>query len=291
MFKSWTAKKQYEKYFNKSEYEMSGFTPDKFRKDEGTYYNKRSILMFGCSHIFGPGLKDEQTFSYKLSKATHRPVYNRAFWGWAPQHMLYILQSQDWIKSVKEPEYIITLFIPEYNERLFLHQGWPFDSGMYLRYEVDKKNNLKLIPFKHYPWYWRTLMVKYVQYYIENNIQRKDFAYTNRLYLGIMRESMNIIRSKYPDAKVILLLYQGYRAVDDKSVPPIVKTEEYFNSKPFTPKTLQELKNMGYIIINMEEFVGHTLATQAYKIQGDPTHPNEKMWDEFVPLLKNKFNL
>ena len=289
MFKKWTVQKQFEKYFEKSDYEISGFKPERFRKDFGTNYNKKSVLIFGCSHLFGAGLEDEQTFGYKLSQATKRPVYNRAFWAWGPQYMLYILKSHRWIEDIKSPEYIITMFIPDYYQRLYLHQGWPFDSGVYLRYKIDKKGDLKLLKNSPYPWYWRFLTIKYSQYYLEN-IKRNDNDYTNKLYLKIMQESMAIIKKRYPGAKVILLLYEG-REVSKDSHPYIMKNSDYFNSKPFAPETLAELEKSGYIVINMEEFLGHSLSTPEYKLENDPTHPSENVWDEFVPLLKKKFNM
>ncbi len=289
VFKKWTVQKQFEKYFEKSDYEISGFKSERFRKDIGTDYNKKSVLIFGCSHLFGAGLEDEQTFGYKLSQATKRPVYNRAFWAWGPQYMLYLLKSKRWIEDIKPPEYVITMFIPDYYQRLYLHQGWPFDSGVYLRYKIDKNDNLKLLPTSPYPWYWRFLTVKYLQYYLENK-ETGNSKYTDKLYLKIMLESIDTIKKRYPGAKVILLLYEG-GAVSEEINPYIMKNSDYFNSKPFSPETLKELEKAGYIVINMEEFVGHSLKTKEYKLEGDPTHPSEKVWDEFVPLLKDRFSM
>ena len=289
MFSNWGIKKQFSKYYTKAPYEMSDFSPDRFRKDTGLQYKKKSILIFGCSHLYGAGLlNNEQTFSYKLSESTQRPVYNRAFWGWAPSHMLYILQNKKWIKDIKEPEYIFTLFMPDYEERFYFYQGWPYDSGKYLRYTLNKNDTLKLAPVDHYPWYWRLLIIKYVQYSLERF--QKNKTYTNKLYLTIMQENMNIIKKDYPNAKVIILLYQGSIAIDNK--PKEIKTtKEFFDSKPFDARTFEELNKMGYLIINMEELVGHTLEQEKYKIKGDPTHPNEKVWDEVIPLLKNELSL
>jgi len=289
MFNRWTPKKQFEKYFEKSDYEISDFKPERFRKDFGINYNKKSILIFGCSHLFGVGLDDEQTFGYKLSKATKRPVYNRAFWAWGPQYMLYILKTKKWIENIKPPEYIITMFIPDYCQRLYLYQGWPFDSGVYLRYKLNKNGSVELLPTSPYPFYWRFLIVKYSQYYLENK-KRNDSVYTNKLYLEIMKESMNTVKKRYPKAKVILLLYKGGSAsLGKKSL--IMKEEDYFNSKPFTPSTLMELKKMGYIVVNMEEILNHSLEIKEYKLGNDPTHPNEKVWDEIVPALKKRFDM
>ncbi len=290
MFRSWTFKKQIEKYYTKAQYEMSEFTEDRFRKDLGTSSNKKSILVFGCSHLFGAGLEENQTFSYKLSKATNRPVYNRAYWAWAPQHMLYILQTQKWIKGIKEPEYIITMFIPDYDERFYLHQGWPFDSGVYLRYKIDRQNNLKRLPTERYPWYWRLFITKYTQYFIQNNIEKPNKDYSNRLYVRMMQESMNLIKSKYPNTKVLLFLYKGDFATDNPNTK-IMQNKDFFNDEPFSQNSLNELEKMGYIIVNLETIVNHSLETREYKIDGDPTHPNEKVWDEVIPILQKKFNM
>ena len=51
-------------------------------KSFGDFYSKKKpIVVMGCSYAFGQGLKDKQTFSYKLSKKAKRPVFNWSIGG------------------------------------------------------------------------------------------------------------------------------------------------------------------------------------------------------------------
>lgn len=42
---------------------------------------KKPIVVMGCSYAFGQGLKEKQTFYYKLSKKAKRPVINWSIGG------------------------------------------------------------------------------------------------------------------------------------------------------------------------------------------------------------------
>lgn len=57
--------------FNKSINSM-GYRAPEFN----TINWKESIVIFGCSHVFGKGVVDEDTISYKLEKLINRPVIN-----------------------------------------------------------------------------------------------------------------------------------------------------------------------------------------------------------------------
>ena len=84
---------------------------DSFRKPNGVNYSKKPIVLFGCSHIYGYRLEDNQTLSYHLSEKSQRPVYNRAYNSWGMPHMVYQLFQIDFYKEVPEPEYLIYFLI------------------------------------------------------------------------------------------------------------------------------------------------------------------------------------
>jgi len=48
-----------------------------------------SIVMFGCSMVFGEGLDEEQTISYQLSKLLNCPVINMGVTGSSIQHSVH----------------------------------------------------------------------------------------------------------------------------------------------------------------------------------------------------------
>ena len=50
---------------------------------------KESVVIFGCSMVFGEGLDEEQTISYQLSNIINRPVINMGSIGTSIQFSLY----------------------------------------------------------------------------------------------------------------------------------------------------------------------------------------------------------
>ena len=51
------------------------------RVNINTKYNKKPIIIFGCSYAYGYGLKKEDSFPYLISYYSHHPVYNYASCG------------------------------------------------------------------------------------------------------------------------------------------------------------------------------------------------------------------
>lgn len=270
------------KYYKISEY--SFFQKEKIRPVAGEKYRKRPVIIFGCSHAYGMDLDDDQTISYKLAHFTKRPVYNKAFLGWGVQHMLYWLQyNQEIYQEIKNPEYIIYVYCPGQIERLYKYQGWPHDSGKYLRYKLDKNNHLKLINVNDYPLYWRLFSVKYIQYYLQN-IQSQKTQENIELLKAILKETSNIIKAKYPNTRMVILLYPGDKVCYSKNDYP------YDNNYYFDKKTRQEIKDLGFEIINSDDFLnGHSSCEPKYKCAIN--HPSEAFWDEIIPKLVKKLDM
>ena len=264
--------------------EYSFFQKEKTRPVTGEKYQKRPVIIFGCSHAYGIDLNEEQTISYKLANLTKRPVYNKSFMGWGIQHMLYWLQyNPEIFKEVKNPEYIIYIYCPGHIERLYKYQGWPHDSGKYLRYKLDKNNNLKLINVYDYPLYWRLFSVKYIQYYLQN-IQSQKTQENLKLFKAILKEISNIIKIKYPKTRMIILLYPGDNTCYSRNNYP------YDNDYYFDKATMQEIKDMGFEIINLDTFLGgHQSCEPKYKCAIN--HPSEAFWNEIVPKLARKLDM
>ena len=72
-----------EKYFEKlyNRIEVKDSDTRHFRNDINIDSKLKPILIMGCSFAYGAGLKDDETFSYKLGLETGRPVYNRSIMG------------------------------------------------------------------------------------------------------------------------------------------------------------------------------------------------------------------
>jgi hypothetical protein len=69
---------------------------------------KNSIVIFGCSIVFGIGLPKEETISYKLEKLLNQPVINLGVPGSGPTYTLH--NSQLIFKNFGIPKIVISLW-------------------------------------------------------------------------------------------------------------------------------------------------------------------------------------
>ena len=260
-----------------------------YRPLYGKNFQKRPVIIFGCSIAYGYNLTNDANFGSILSDYTKRPVYNAANVGFGPAHMLKLLKENKILFQVNNPEYIVYTFIDDHKKRLFFHQGWKHDSQLYLRYTLDKNGELQQVTRK-YPFYWHFQTVKHIQY----GLQRLNYNNNEKveaLMSKIFEDSVSIMKTRYPDAKLILLLYNQDICYDNPNKAPF-KTE-----KILTQEEQNMFKKLGFEIYNMEELVDKSLCGvdyHSYIINSDmidPYHPSSKMWEEFVPKLVEKLNM
>lgn len=252
----------------------------KMRKPEGLKYSKKPIILFGCSFAYGDSLNNNQTLSYKLSHLTKRPVYNRASGGWGVQHMLYQSRRRDFYKEVKDPEYIIYVFIGEQVFRLEKRIFWQPSNDLYLRY---KEKNADLIEVKS-PWsaFWFLYIMKN---YFEN-VEEKNYRDSVNIDKKFDFMKLHFIKSKielqkhYPKAKFVILKYREIYPGEGMC------TQLYMDINRW-----QELEKEGFIVIDTKDFVGNSLCSYNYTLSKQDTHPNEKAWDLIVPALAKRLNL
>lgn len=255
-------------YTQNINYERYYVPNKKMRSISGKNYKKNPIILFGCSVTYGTGLNEYENFSGVLSELTKRPVYNLANDGWTFSHMLKNLQSNKTLEKL-HPDYVIYTFIVDQMRRLYLYQGWPHDTGVYLRFKIDKNDNLVEVK-NNFNFLWRSLLVKTIQYKIPDYkiLNEKE---TNKLMLKILQESSNIMKERYPEAKLIMLLYCDYNCKEKNLT---LTPNSYFMQED----ALKEIENMGF-----------TACTPEYKV--DDYHPSAKFWKEFTPKLVQKFKM
>ena len=68
---------------------------------------ENSIVLFGCSHVFGIGLASDETLDYQLHKKFDRPVINMGCGG---SSMLYSLYNQMALHSVIKPLAVVNVW-------------------------------------------------------------------------------------------------------------------------------------------------------------------------------------
>lgn len=241
---------------------------------EGTNYTKKPIVIFGCSFAYGFELKNEQTFSYKLSHLTKRPVYNRAFPGWGIQHMLNQVRQTAFYNDVPEPEYAIFIMIKDHFRRLYTPSFMSAHllGGIFnLRYEY-KNNELE----EKYPkgrlqeiFQSSYIVQKAEQFYI-NNILLNERNCENYLTFAIEHfiESKQAMQKHWKNTKYVVILYQGF------------KNDELFK---------QILEDNGFIVISVPN--DYYINTRDEKYESDTFHPKEEAWNILTPKIAETLNL
>ena len=245
------------------------------RNPVGLNYKNKPIVLFGDSFAYGFELKNEQTFYYKLSEATKRPVYVRAVPGWGIQHMLYQTRLDKFYEQVPEPEYAIFLMIHDHFRRLYtinFLSGHLLNEDRNLRYKLkDGKlvqitdSNILLRPIKKL-----YLTNKIHQMYLNNVILNpKNYDKYSEFAIEHFVESKNELQKHWKNTKYIVLLYQH------------INYEEDF---------MQKLRDKGFDVIPIFSLTDVNLSDKEYNIE-EGYHPNEKAWDLLTPLIIKKLNL
>lgn len=235
--------------------------------------NKHSIVLFGCSFAYGSKLNENQTFSYKLAKATNSTVYNRAFPGWGAQQMLYQLRRDDFYKQINPPDYIIYTFIDDHINRLNNYQwGGIWGNQVNLRYKNENGTLVEVKPLFKPIWFLFT--VKEIQHFTEQYLNSfYNYPKNLEMFSLIMRESLKRIREHYPNVKFIILIYSNCSCLDSKEMA-----------------MFKSLEKQGFIILKTSDIVKENLNDPIYHFKED-CHPREKAWDVIVPGLVKKLNL
>ncbi len=244
------------------------------RKPEGLNYTKKPIVIFGCSYAYGFGLDNEQTFSYKLSHLTKRPVYNRAVAGWGFQHMLNQVRQNKFYIDVPEPEYVIYIMINDHFRRLYVPSFMTeclLDETYNLRYErKDKKLILKkeknaLLEFIH-----RLYITQKIEHFYINNILLKSDNYEQYFSFALQHlvESKNEMKKHWKNTKYVVILYQTF---------------------PHDNLFIEQLKKNGFIVISLKYDYNLNLHTPEYMSQD--YHPKEQAWDLLTKKISESLNI
>lgn len=234
--------------------------------------NKPPILILGCSFGYGYLLEENQAFTYKLATKAERSVYNQSISSLGVQYFPYILEKFEINKEVKDPEYIIFVFIENHINRLYRYFSTDNNAYLDIRYK-ETPQGLKEIKHKYYIFEHsaiiRYLQNKYAEYKYNHNSYDKNFDFMKLHFL----KAQKLAKEKFPNSKIVILKY-----------------EENPDSWYYNTERWNELEKQGFIIIGSYELTGKHLYENEYRIKND-VHPNEKAWDLLVPKLVKKLNL
>lgn len=240
------------------------------RKPCGLKYNKRPILIYGCSVAYGFALTDEESFGNQLSELTKRPVYNFGISAKGLQHAYYLVKNDE--KISPEPEYVFYVFINDHLRRMFVNCN-KIDNTNYLTYRVK---NGELVENRQNSLSDKSYLVAGIQnfaYYILKNIFKDQVFNIAKTYLVSIKNEIN---EKYPSAKFVVINYDN----------------GYYTE--LNPKRVAELKEEGIEIIFLNDEFKDKLKMDSYKNSPEKDifrHPNEKAWELVVKYLAEKYNL
>lgn len=235
----------------------------------GLNYTKQPLILAGCSYAYGQELETNQTFGYKLSHLTQRPVYNFSLPGKGLQHNLYFVQNKMYNNTIQNPEYYIYVFMNDQIRRLYttvcMH-----DFTAYPEYVLDKNGELTLKREK-YPFY-----KQFYVYYFFNNLYYAYFGSQNyekhsKLVREYFREMNKSIKRDFPNIKFVILFYGDY--------------------KKYYGLSLDELQEEGIELVHTQDLSEVNIFAKEYHISENDFHPNEKAWDTLTPAFAKKLNL
>ncbi len=246
-----------------------------FSEHISVHSDKRPVLLIGCSYVQGSGLNENQTLAYKIFQKTNRSVYKRGIPGGGIQLALHQFETGEMKKSVPDAEYIIYVFIGYHIHRLFSYQLDYIETEVNQRYKLE---NGKLVKIRQplFPYYYSLFSVKLIQKSIANKLSIKEYENYN-LFNAVMSELLNQAKNTYNNSKFVILLYPSADIMNN-------------NDSILPDNEINNLKNMGFFVINAENLTTLPIRKEEYRIS-DKDHPNEKAWDAIVDNLIKTLNL
>lgn len=243
---------------------------DNMRKPCGLKYNKKPILIYGCSVAYGFALSDEESFGNQLSELTKRPVYNFAMSAKGLQHAYFLLKNDE--KISPEPEYVFYVFINDHLRRMYVDCN-KIDNQNYLTYHIKNgeliENKQGTLSDKFY----LASGLKNISYYGLKNIFKKQIFELAKTYLISMKKEVS---AKYPNAKFVLINYDN----------------GYYTE--LTQERVAELEEEGIDVILLNDEFQDKLKMDSYKNPASKDifrHPNAKAWKLVVKYLAEKYDL
>lgn len=250
-------------------YTAKEYTPyDEFRPAVGTEYNKPAILLLGCSYTYGNSLLLEETFQYKLSQKTKRPVYNFGLDAASAKEMLYILRNNELrnklLNNNNNIEYVIFTYITDHIPRLYA-PVYRQPSPVFIPSKDFSELKLKEKQSSFYH--------SYFNFFISRHFAFQEDKYENsfnlvHLYLKEMKkETEKHFKNNGKKPQFVVLIYDDYIGY------------------PW-----EQLEEDGIKVLFAEKITQTDLKESKYRIPNDH-HPSSKAWDIIVPALVKELNI
>ncbi len=255
----------------------------------GENYSKKPIVVLGCSYAYGHGLQKEDSFSYKLSNITKRPIYNFSECGIDGLDSILFINVDNY-ENIKNTEYVIYIYMYDHiNRYLAIERLYRNYENLFIDNEdISLPNKIKKFIIK-IP-IFKLIMI----YYKETKILKKanilspsNLENSSKFLKFIMRFIYNKIKVNFPNAKFIIILYD--EKIGYMYNPVNIKFDLEMQKSKIWDELAQESKG-DIIIVRTEDVVGFYF-DKNYKLKEDIAdwHPNAKAWEVFTPLFAKKY--
>jgi hypothetical protein len=176
---------------------------------------RNSILFFGCSFVFGEGVKDDKTLPCCVGRLapTYMP-YNYGFCGYGTQEMLGRLQSPGIAEQVRHDNKVIAIyvFLDWHIDRtignLPIYLSWGKDLSYYFLDNNDRLVHRGTFKTGRPIRSWACDLLsrsRFIRSYLATmrHITRRDV----RLVAMVIRESRDTFKKKFPQGDFYVLFY------------------------------------------------------------------------------------
>jgi len=205
-----------------------------------------SILVFGASYAFGTGVNDDETMPYELGSLTGKKVYNFGYTGYGAHQMLSIIENGlHHLPTNPSPKHAIYLAIPDHVRRTAGFSDWDWNSP---KYERDANGRLRNAgPFYKYsifsPLKYTVLALQRKSYLISGlSTKQSHMQDANlRLYLAVVKQSSDLLKTKYPGLQFHIVLWKTSECGDQKNDFEYDKMRSALKAEGFTIHEIQNI--------------------------------------------------
>lgn len=221
------------------------------------------IVLTGCSMVYGTGLKEKQTVSYKISNKLKTTVYNMSVPGGGLNQILYLLESGKIKKIVKkDPKYFIYFYNPDHLRRMFVYCTTSTRDTNFISYKkLGSKLKRKNLLILENNWFYSLIHDEVISDSLLTKILQNKVAIYYNLYL---KEINSKIKQLYPNTKLVIVKF----------------SQEFYNGdldEDIDIIDIPELTGIN-VLRNDEDNI------KKYNIDNH-RHPNEYYWDIVVPVI------
>ncbi len=209
-------------------YTIDAFSRRVVPKPKAAEKATEALLFFGCSFTFGTGVEDDETLpAYMAQDLPRFHVYNYAFQGYGPQHMLAKLEEDTLADELDENRaFLLYVFIPDHIRRVIGSRkvvcGWAY-GDRFPYYDYDGHGVIRR--FGSFatgrPWrqrWYGLLQREQCMRYFEMDWPPRLTTDHMRLTADVLRRAVEVFAKQYGPDRACIVLYPGDVRYSERSM-------------------------------------------------------------------------